>query len=61
MEIFSFLEIKFEYPVDGSALYRAWLFDCHNSAYHGDPHHYENVSEMINGMAYGRRCRLRLP
>jgi hypothetical protein len=31
-EIFSFVEIKFEYPQGGTPR-RAWIFDCHNSAY----------------------------
>jgi hypothetical protein len=54
-ETFSFLEIKFEYPV-GSPLYRAWIFDCHVSAYHGDPERFEIILEKINGMSTGQRC-----
>jgi hypothetical protein len=60
-EIFGFLEIKFEYPIDNNTLYRAWLFDCHNSTYHNDPFHHEIISEKIEGVAYDKRCRVHLP
>jgi hypothetical protein len=58
-EIFSLLEIKFEYPVEG-VLYRAWIFDCHNSAYHHDPTRFEIISEKISGLSNGQRCRLHI-
>jgi hypothetical protein len=60
-EIFSFLEIKFEYPIDNSTRYRAWLFDCHNSAYHNNPFHHEIIAEQIEGVAYDKDCRVHLP
>lgn len=60
VEKFSFLEIKFEYPV-GGPLYRAWIFDCHNSAYHHDPNRFEIISEKINGVSTGQRCRIHIP
>jgi len=60
IEIFSFLAIEFEYPLNG-ALYRAWLFDCHNSAYHRAPMRFEVISEKINGVSNGQRCRVHMP
>lgn len=56
-ERFGFLEIDFEYPIGGS-LHRAWLFDCHNSAYHTDPVRFEIISERIDGLSYGQQCKL---
>jgi hypothetical protein len=58
-ERFGFLEIKFEFPVGGE-FYRAWIFDCHNSRYHGDPTRFEIISEKINGIANGQRCRIHI-
>jgi hypothetical protein len=60
-EIFSFLEIKFEYPLGNRALYRAWFFDCHNSAYHENPYCHEIISQMIDGVSYNQPCRIHLP
>jgi hypothetical protein len=60
VERFGFLRIKFEFPVDGT-LYRAWIFDCHNSAYHHNPLHFEIISEKITGIENGQRCRLHIP
>jgi hypothetical protein len=60
-ETFGFLEIKFEYPVGNSAPYRAWLFDCYNSACHNDPPRYEIISKKIDGIAYNQPCRVHLP
>jgi hypothetical protein len=60
VEKFSFLEIKFEYPARGP-VYRAWIFDCHNSAYHRDPNRFEIISEKINGVSNGQRCRIYIP
>jgi hypothetical protein len=61
-EIFSFVEIKFEYPLGGT-LRRAWIFDCHNSAYFSDPvrFRYETISTKVEGISYNQRCRLHLP
>ena len=59
IERFSFLEIKLEAPIDG-ALYRAWIFDCHNSAYHSDPTRFEIISEKIPSIASGQRCRIHI-
>jgi len=61
IEIFSFLEIKFEYPIDNNTLYRAWLFDCHNSGYHNNPLFHEIIAEKIEGVAYDKDCRVHLP
>jgi len=60
-ETFGFLEIKFEYPVGNNALYRAWLFDCHNSDYHNNPLRFEIISEKIDGIVYNQSCRMHLP
>jgi hypothetical protein len=64
LETFSFLEIKFEYPIDNNKLYRAWLFDCHNSKYHNNPicrpYHHEIIVEKIEGVAYDKQCRIHL-
>ena len=61
-EIFSFVEIKFEYPQGGTPR-RAWIFDCHNSAYFSDPvrFRYEIIATKIDGISYNQRCRLHLP
>lgn len=57
-ETFGLSEIRFEYPIGNSALHRAWLFDCYNSAYHDDPLHHEIISEKIEGIAYNQPCRV---
>jgi hypothetical protein len=56
-EGFSFLEIQLEFPIGGQ-LYRAWIMDCHKSAFLNDPIRFEIISNKIAGIAYGRRCRL---
>jgi hypothetical protein len=56
-EIFSFVEIKFEYPLGGT-LRRAWIFDCHNSAYFSDP---VRVFVTRQSQRNNQRCRLHLP
>ncbi len=60
IETFGFLEINFEYPLNGK-LYRSWLFDCYNSACHRSPLHHEIISAHIPGISYNQRCRLHLP
>jgi len=60
LEQFSFLEIQFEFPTGGQ-LHRAWIMDCHNSAYHNDPIRFEIISNKILGVANGQRCRLQIP
>jgi hypothetical protein len=59
-ETFGFLEIKFEYRL-GGGLYRAWLFDCYNSAWHASPCDFEIISERIDGVSFGQLCRVHLP
>jgi hypothetical protein len=59
-ETFGFKEILFEYPL-GGRLYRAWLFDCYNSAFHQSPLLFEIIAEKIAGLSYNQRCRVHLP
>jgi hypothetical protein len=56
-ERFGFLEIKFEYPVGGPP-HRAWFFDCHKSKYHNDPIRFEIISEKIDNLSNGQRCKI---
>jgi len=56
-ERFGFLEIKLEYPLGGPT-HRAWFFDCHNSAYHDDHFRFEIISEKIDNLSNGQRCKV---
>jgi hypothetical protein len=56
-EKFSLLEIDFEFPIGGPT-YRAWFYESHDSGRVGDPVNFEIVSEKIEGLSYGDRCRI---
>jgi hypothetical protein len=58
-EDFSLLEIKFEFPI-GGVIYRAWFYESHHSGRVGDPKNFEIVSEKIQGLSYGCRCKIRV-
>lgn len=60
VERFSFVRIKFEYPIGGTC-HTAWFFDCHNSAYHGDTFRFEIITEKIANLSNGQRCRIHIP
>lgn len=60
VEQFSFLEIKFEYPVGGPS-YRAWFFDCHNSSYHQNPNRFGIITHKIPNLSAGARCKVHVP
>jgi len=60
-ERFSFLEIAFEYPI-GRDPKRAWFYMGHDSSSFKDPRHqqFEIVSEKIEGLSYGQRCKINI-
>lgn len=58
-ERFGFLQINFEYPVKGPQ-YRAWFFDCYNSSFHTDPIRFEIISEKIDNLSNGQRCKVHI-
>src|SRR5260370_12618519 len=59
VEKFSFLKINFEYPT-GGPVHSAWFFNCHNSAYANDPNRFEIISERIDGVFSGQRCKIHI-
>jgi hypothetical protein len=60
VERFSFVRITFEYPLDTSPK-NAWLYIAHNSAYFKDPKRFEIITEKIDGLVPGTRCRVHAP
>jgi hypothetical protein len=56
-ERFSLLEIKFEFPI-GATIHRAWFYESHDSGRVGNPVIFEIVSQKIEGLSYGSRCKI---
>jgi hypothetical protein len=59
-EVFGFLRIEFEYPLNGP-LTCAWIIDCYNSEAHGQPQFFEIIAELIKGVSYLQPCRIHVP
>jgi hypothetical protein len=59
-ERFSFLRIKFEYPIDTTAQ-DAWFYVAHDSTHFSDPQRFEIIAEKIEGLVCGHRCRIYIP
>jgi hypothetical protein len=57
IEKFSILPIKFGCPLS-TVSKDAWLFVSHDSAYVSDPLRFEVVTEKIDGLAIGQRCKI---
>ncbi len=58
-ETFSFVEIKFEYPLNSRPKV-AWFYIGHDSAYFKDSRRFEIVTEKIAGLVPGVRCRVHI-
>jgi hypothetical protein len=60
-EVFGFLRIRFEYPIN-AAPRRAWIYIPHDSPHFRLRCHIEVLTEeKVQGLAYGARCRVHLP
>jgi hypothetical protein len=59
-EVFGFLRIEFEYPLNGP-LTRAWIIDCYNSEAHGQPQFFEIIATLIKGVSHLQPCRIHVP
>jgi hypothetical protein len=59
-EKFSFLYITLEFPI-GSAHRSAWIYVPHESPHLSKRCQVEIISEKIEGLIYGSRCRIHVP
>jgi hypothetical protein len=60
VERFSFVRIHFEYPVPTEP-HRAWFYIGYNSSYFRDPTRFEIITEKIEELTVGERCRVHIP
>jgi hypothetical protein len=59
VEIFSFVRIKFEYPLNAS-LREAWIYIAHNSPHMLDPCMFELISDKIPNLTSETPCRVHI-